>query len=709
MKITSLIILVQIQLSCLGQIQYPLTKEIPINHTYHDITVADPYQWMESLNSQEVESWSKGQESILSNYLKNSPTRERIQKRLSELTDLDLYSSPTQRGGIFYYSKNPAEDGIPKIYSQKGLKAKEELLINPALESEDFQLLMNGNSSGFTVSEEGNWLAYNLSKNNQRWFQVQLYNLKTKKTSEILKGFHSTGGGPVWYKDEGFYYNRFQEPKDEEKITAKVGNSAIFYHKVGTDQSQDRLVLEEDFLGGGWYYSISVSSDNKYLIVGARKGSSTSNRVFIKKISSNQSFTEMFTNQGARYLYLGNNDESHFFYTDLNASNGKIVSTSIKDGSTTDVIPESREVMSANSLVGGNAIGYFNERFVIKYTLNGESLLKIFDKSGKHLFTPSLPLGGSIWGGINGAPSDNEVFYQFLGLIDPSSIYKLDLRTGEINLFKRSIGLHQDDYVVEKVEVKRSGADIPMFIARKKTTPLNGTSPGFIYGYGAFGWVSFIWYQPHILLWLEAGGVYAIPGIRGGGELGSEWHEAGTKQNKQNSISDYIAASEWLIDSKYVAKNKLVANGGSISAVVAGAALNQRTDLYGAAIIDRPALDLLRFPEFTGAKAWIEELGSPNDVKEFESLYKYSPYHNIENKCYPPTLIMVGDQDETTPPLHAYKYTASLQKMNSCLSNPILLKIMNDVGHNFGNTNDQKVDSFTDMMHFLFTNLNIEY
>ncbi|MEM9075401.1 MAG: prolyl oligopeptidase family serine peptidase [Bacteroidota bacterium] len=712
MKALFLFVMLQVSFSGFTQIVYPASKEVNSHILYHGTKVNDSFQWMEDLNSPEIKTWSAAQDTLLKSYLPTSSTKSKIQSRIKELVNFDLYSTPTLRNGIYYYSKNSKDNDLPKIYFQKRFSSKENLLIDPTLHKEEgFRLVMNGSSSGFTMSEKGGWMTYHLSKKNQRWYEVQMLEVDTKEKRERLLGFHSLGGGPVWYKEEGFFYNRFRVPNDTEKLTSQVGYPDIFFHRVGTSQTEDILVLEKNFLGEGWYYTISVSDDNKFLIIDARKGSSTTNRIFVKRIGTKNQFKEIFQNLDASYNYLGNDKNDYFFYTDYTAPNGKIIRTSIRNWKKTivDIIPETDEVISANSLVGGNALGYFNEKLVVKYTKRGQPFIKIFSKKGKHLFNPTLPLGGSIWGGFKGEAQDDEIFYQFLGLIDPSSIYRLDLKTGRIEIFKRSVGLQQKDFIVEKVTVANNGGvEIPMFVARKKTTELNGQNPGFIYGYGAFGWVSFIWYQPQILLWLEQGGVYAIPGIRGGGENGSEWHTEGTKINKQNGIDDYITASEWLINSKYVSKNKLVANGGSISAVVAGAALNQRPELYGAAIIDRPALDLLRFPKFTGAKAWLEELGSPNNDTEFEALYQYSPYHNLEAKCYPPTLVMIGDEDETTPPLHAYKYVARLQKKNTCKYHPILLKTMKGVGHNFGNTDDQKIDSFTSMMYFLFKSLDIK-
>ncbi len=314
-----------------------------------------------------------------------------------------------------------------------------------------------------------------------------------------------------------------------------------------------------------------------------------------------------------------------------------------------------------------------------------------------------MPSGGSIWGGFSGTQIGHEVFYQFLGLTDPSSIHRLDLKTGKTTIFRRSqLGFNPDSFVTKQVFYRsKDGTRIPMFISHKQGMHPDGNNPAFIYGYGAFGWSSFLWYQPHLMVWMELGGIYAQPSIRGGGEYGEAWHQAGTKRDKQNAIDDYLAAAEWLIANKYASPSKLVANGGSASGSLVGAAIIQCPDLFGASIIDRPALDMIRFDKFTGATHWIQEFGSSTNPEEFKALYAYSPYHNIKpGQCYPPTLIMVGDRDEVTVPLHAYKFTAALQAAQGC-EPPVLLKMMWGAGHNFGVTPEQVIDSRTDEMTFL--------
>ncbi|MGB5819012.1 MAG: prolyl oligopeptidase family serine peptidase [Saonia sp.] len=685
-----------------AQLTYPDSPSNKVYNDYQGVSVEDDYQWLENLNSNKTKVWVENQKQLLNDYLDHDSNID-VKKRMQELFNLDLYSAPIKRNGFYYYSKTDAKDSKRRIYVQKKIESKEKVFLDPKFKDGEYSLRASGASSGIGLSQNGNWLTFNISKSQQRWFEVWVHDVKNNSPREKIKGLHSTGGGPLWLGDKGFFYNKFNPPEDGSTLTSKLGNPNVYFHKVGTIQSDDDIILGENFLGDGWLYFLGLTNNNKYLIVNARKGSSSKNRIYYYDIENKGSLKPLLIEENANYLYLGNKGNTLYFYTDLNAPRGRVVSVSLNNKEIKEIIPPSEEVISAGSLAGGDAIGYFNEKFVIKYTVNGGALIKVFNNDGKFLFSPDLPLGGSVWGNFTGEPFSNEVFYQFLGLIDPSSIYKLDLETGKVKVFKRSLQyIDEDAFLVEKVSVEgKDKVQIPMFIARKKGTPVNGKSPGFIYGYGALGWTSFIWYQPHIIHWLEIGGVYAIPGIRGGGELGKEWHEAGKKLNKQNSIDDYIAASEWLIQNNYVHKDKLIANGGSLSAAVAAAALNQRPNLYGAAVIDRPALDLLRFPKFTGAKSWIQEIGSPDNKEEFDVLYSYSPYHNIGNKCYPPTLVMVGDKDDTTPPLHAYKYIAKLQTESKCKSNPILLKVMPNTGHNFGATNEQKADSLTDLILFL--------
>jgi prolyl oligopeptidase len=415
----------------------------------------------------------------------------------------------------------------------------------------------------------------------------------------------------------------------------------------------------------------------------------------------------------AAYTFLGNEGTRFWIYTDLEAPRGRVVAIDLTKPQRehwTEVIPQAEETIAGGSLAGGNALGLFGDRFVIMYMKDGRPLVKVFDRQGRFQYEVDLPDGGSIWGGLSGAQNDPEVFYQFLGLTDPSTIHRLNLETGKSTIFHRSkLRFNPDDCVTTQVFYKsKDGTRVPMFVSHKKGLQPDGSHPAFMYGYGAFGWSSFLWYQPQVLVWMEMGGVYAQPSLRGGGEYGEAWHQAGMKLNKQNAIDDYIAAAEWLIANKYASPSKLVANGGSASGALAGAAVIQRPDLFNACIIDRPALDMIRFDQFTGAGHWIQEFGSSTNAEEFQALYAYSPYHNLKpGQCYPATMIMVGDRDEVTVPMHAYKFTAALQAAQGC-GQPVLLKMMWGAGHNFGATTEQMIDSMADEITFLARALNLE-
>ncbi|WP_340076547.1 prolyl oligopeptidase family serine peptidase [Leptobacterium sp. I13] len=694
------------------KINYPESKQITHYDSYHGDEVADPYQWLEAMDSPETKKWVEEQDKLLQEYLEG-PIRNKIKNQLKKYVDYDSYSNPIKRGESYYFTKVSVGASEPKIYVQKGAEP-EELLLDPKFDNEDVRIANRGANPVLTMSMDGQWLTYNVSEGEQRWYELRTYNIANRSNGEIVKGLHQIGGSPVWKKSEGFYYSKFKTPENKETLSNPTGNAAIYYHKIGTEQSEDVLTLPSNFIGEDWLYTPKVSREGNYLIIEAREGSKVTNRIYYTKIDNTTSITPLFIEDNANYLFLGNTGNHFFFYTDLNAPNGRVIGVDItkkENNGIYEIIPESKEAIGAGSLTGGNAIGFFADKFVVKYTKDGEPLIKVFDIKGEYLYSPILPVGGSVWGGFTGEQDDTEVFYNFLGLIDPSSIYKLDLGSEKVAVFKRSLkSLKAEDYAVEKVlYTSKDGARVPMFITYKKGLKKDGSNPGFIYGYGALGWVSFIWFQEHVITWLEMGGVYAQPGIRGGGEYGLEWHEAGKKQHRQNAIDDYVMASKWLIENKYVHPKKLVANGGSISASLVGAAINQNPELYGASVIDRPAMDMLRYPKFTGANHWIQELGSPDIEEEYEILKSYSPYHNIkEGTCYPPMLIMIGDEDDTTPPLHAYKYTAALQTNSTCEENPILLKMMYGAAHTFGTTKEQRLDSRTDELTFLVKVLGID-
>jgi prolyl oligopeptidase len=369
------------------------------------------------------------------------------------------------------------------------------------------------------------------------------------------------------------------------------------------------------------------------------------------------------------------------------------------------IVAQQPEAMSARDQTGINPLGMFGGRLVLTYLRDGQPFIRVYSLKGDLLHTVSLPAAGSIWSGFSGNPHDTEVFYWFLGLTDPSTIYRLEVTTGHTSIFaqpqppfdKSRYTVRQDFYE------SADGTRIPIFVAHRSDLKRDSAAPTWLYGYGALGWVSFIWYQPHILAWLEMGGVYAQPSLRGGGEYGEEWHRAALKGKKIKAVEDYLAAAQWLISKQYTSSARLVANGGSLSAPLAAAAVERRPDLFGAAVIDRPVTDMIRYERFTGGAFWSPEFGSVENADDFKSLLAFSAYHNAQKPgCRPPILILAGERDRTAPPLHARKLAAALQASQSC-RNPAVLKMMAGATHNFGNTPEQQVDSYGDLLAFLTT------
>ncbi len=464
----------------------------------------------------------------------------------------------------------------------------------------------------------------------------------------------------------------------------------------------------------GLLVGYTVSDDGRYLVITLRDGSSSQNRVLIQELdgAGRRPAVALMPAADANYTFLGSEGPRLYFFTDQGAPRGRVIAVDLRRPGRRHwmvVVPEAPEPIAANSAVGGNALGMFGDRFVLMYLKDGRPVLRVFDREGRLEFEPPLPAGGLVWGGFAGRQRDPEVFFRFLGLTEASTVYRLDLAKKRSSVFLDSpTPFDADSIAIEQVFYRSAdGTRVPMFLAYRKGLRRDGRSPAFMYGYGAFGWVSFLYYQPFVLNWLELGGIYAQPAVRGGGEYGEPWHEAGARRRKQNVIDDYLAAAEWLVANRYTSASRLVANGGSASGGLAAAAILQRPDLFGAAVIDRPVLDMARFHRFSQASYWLPEFGSPDDPDDLRALLAWSPYHNIrDGRCYPPTLVMAGERDQVAVPLHAYKFTAALQAAQGC-ANPVLLKVMWGAGHNFGTTPEQSAGSWADQTAFLIRALAI--
>lgn len=712
---TNTIFLTTIMLVAVGcqkqeKLAYPPTEKIEFSEILHGQTIQDPYRWLEEMTSAKVKEWVSSQDKLLKQTLHDNDIRPRIEKRIGELRLFSSYTSPIQMGKHYYYTKTEATKSRAVLYSQKELTGKAVAIFDPEKSFSDtlrqIHTLSGGNSLGYEPSPDGQKMILSLSDGRSRWYSLHVYDLPSMKESFVdsLVGIHNLSGAPQWSGDNsGFYYVKYDLPaKGDNLLKATAKNPIVYFHKLGTRQSSDVRVFKME-LPGNWIYGLEVTGDGRYLIIDVRDGTKNENAILVKSLQSASPIRPLLDNNDGNYTFLGSKADDFFFYTNHQAPRGRIIGINLLSNKRYEIVPQANETISGGSAVGGNALGFYGNRFVITYIKDGVPLLRGFDITGKSLYSASLPIDGSVWGGFVGNERSQEVFFNFLGFTSPSSIYKIDASTGVYELFKQAeIPFNSDNYTTKQVfYTSKDGTKVPMFISHRKDLKLDGTNPGLMYAYGAGGWISFLWYQEHLLAWLEMGGIYAQPSIRGGGEYGEDWHAAGVRHNRQNAVDDYHAAAEYLISNKYTSPELLAANGGSLSSALAGTVVMQRPELFGAMILDRPVLDMLRFTQFTNGSAWVNDLGDPEVKEDFKTLYSMSPYHLIQpGQCYPPSLVMVGDKDQVTSPAHAYKFTAALQQSSAC-ANRVLLKMMWGVGHSFGNTPAETIDSRTDEIAFL--------
>lgn len=672
--------------------------------TYHDTVIADPYRWLEAMDAPEVRAWYNAQDAHTRETLAGVDARPAIRDRLAELVTLESYSTPQHRGDRYFYTYSNGGQSQAAVYVLDGLDDERgELLLDPNELSDDGSVVLRTTSP----SPDGRRLTYGLSEDGSYWLTLRIRHVESGSDSpEVLRGLNSRFGGVAWSKNgEGFYYARFRAPERGRELQAAIEDHEVYYHRVGTPQERDELIYDRPD-HTDWLYSPQITEDGHYLILTVRAGSTIRNRVFYRDLTDPAApVIELIAKDDALYSFIGNDGPRFWFHTDRDAPRGRVIEIDIEEPE-----PERwRQLIPQRDA----AIQYVNvvaDRFIVMYAEDARHEVKVFDLQGRHAYDLELPGLGSIWAGFSGQRSDSLAFYRFNGLSDPGTVYRLDVRSGASAIFRRP-GLPFDpaDFVTRQVFYwSADGTRIPMFVAHEKGFELDGQDPAFIYAYGAFGWAAMPWYQPHWLVWMEMGGVYALPNVRGGGEYGEEWHRAGIKANKKNTVNDYVAAAEWLVREGYAARGRIAANGGSASAPLAATALIRRPDLFGAGLLDVPTLDMLRFVEWTGGQRLIPEYGDPKDPAELDALLDFSPYHNLEHgECYPATLIAASERDEIAPPAHAYKFTAAMQHAQGC-ENPVLLRVARGTGHSIGATPAELVEGWADELAFLVKSLKID-
>lgn len=677
-----------------GRIDYPVTKKGTVADTFFGTVVPDPYRWLEDDMSEETAEWVREQNKITFGYLEKIPYREQIRARLAEMWNYEKYGMPYREGDYTYFSKNDGLQNQSVIYRQKE-SGEPEVFLDPNRFSADGTTSLG--EMGF--SKDGNLAAYSISEGGSDWRKIITINAVTKEIiGDTLKDIKFSGIS--WKGSEGFFYSSYDKPKGSE-LSAMTDHHKLYFHKLGTVQSADEVVFGSDKKRR--YVSGSVTEDGRYLVVSASV-STTGNELYIKDLSKKSGgFITIVDNFDNDHYVLDNQGSKLFIYTNLNAPNGRVVTVNAENPGPenwVDFIPETENVLQPSTCAGF---------FFANYLRDAISYVKQYDSNGALIREITLPGVGSA-SGFSGKKDDRDVYFSFTNYITPTTIYKMNPATGETEIYKKpQVMFDGEKYASEQVFYKsKDGTRIPMIITYNKNLARNGKNPAILYGYGGFNISQTPSFGISTALWLELGGIYAVPNIRGGGEYGEEWHLAGTKMNKQNVFDDFIAAAEYLIENKYTSPGYLAVRGGSNGGLLVGAVMTQRPELFKVALPAVGVLDMLRYHKFTAGAGWAYDYGTVDESKEmFEYLLKYSPVHNVrEGVKYPATLITTSDHDDRVVPAHSFKFAAQLQEKQAG-SAPVLIRIETKAGHGAGIPVSKSIEQYADIFSFTLWNMGI--
>lgn len=683
------------------RIKYPETKRVDHVDNYHGTKVADPYRWLEDdvRTSKAVADWVKAQNKVTFSYLKNLPGREKLNSRLTELWNYEKFTTPVKVGGRYFFRKNNGLQNQYVLYVQDSLDSDPEVLIDPNTWSKDGTVAM----AGTAFSDDGKYLAYGIQDGGSDWRTWRVMEIDSKKLLDDELNWVKFSNISWTADGKGFFYSRYDEPQKGAKFQSLNMNQKLMYHRVGTPQSEDVLVYYNPDQPA-WGFNTDVSEDGRYLVITVWKGTDDKYRVLYKDLTEPFGMPiDLIDNFEREYTFVGNEGSNFFFKTDWNAPMGRVIAIDIRKPAKEnwkEVIAESNNVLRGVGIVGN--------LFVANYLRDARTQVKMFKLDGSFVREVKFEGIGSA-GGFGGKQSDMETFYSFSSFATPPSIYRYDMLTGKSTLFKRAnVKFDPEKYTVKQIFYSsKDGTQVPMFIAHKKGIELDGNNPTLLYSYGGFNIPLTPGFRVERLAWMEMGGVFAMPNIRGGGEYGEKWHKAGTKLQKQNVFDDFIAAAEYLIREKYTRKEKLAIQGGSNGGLLVGACLTQRPDLYGACLPAVGVMDMLRFQKFTAGRFWVDDYGSSDNPEEFKALRAYSPYHNIKaGTNYPPTLVTTADTDDRVVPGHSFKFAAAIQAAQSG-TNPVLIRIETRAGHGAGKPTSKRIEEIADLYSFLMKNLKM--
>jgi len=686
--------------SSAGPLHYPATRTVDQVDVFHGVQVADPYRWLEDLDSAETAAWVAAQNQVTTAYLAEIPERERIQRRLTELWNFEKYAVPAKAGDRYFFAKNDGLQNQAVIYTLDRLNGTPRMLIDPNTLSADGTIAL----TALSVSDDGKLMAYGLSSGGSDWEEWRVRDVATgQDLPDRLQWvkFSTT----AWTHDhQGFFYSRYDEPKAGEQLEQANYFQKLYYHRLGTPQSADRLVYERPD-HKDWGFLAQVTDDGRYLVIQVWKGTEIENGILYQDLGDPGSpMRELLGAFDASYDFLGNDGPVFWFKTNLGAPRGRVIAVDARSPAHEhwhEVLAEKPETLEGVSVLHDN--------FVALYLKDAHSQVRVFDLEGKPLREIAFPgLGAAA--GFTGKRRDSETFYLFTTFTSPAAVYHYDLVTGKSTLFRQpKVAFDPSRYETKQVfYTSKDGTRVPMYVTARKGLPLDGNNPTLLFGYGGFNISMTPAFAIPNLVWMEMGGVYAVPNLRGGGEYGEEWHQAGSKLKKQNVFDDFTAAAQWLIDHHYTRTDRLAISGRSNGGLLIGAALTQRPDLFGAAWVGVGVLDMLRFHKFTIGWGWVSDYGSPDNPEEWKALYAYSPYHNLHpGTHYPATFITTADHDDRVVPAHSFKFAAALQKDQGGEA-PVLLRIETRAGHGSGKPTSKQIEEATDGFAFLVRQLGMK-
>ncbi len=700
--LTTLVLVLLLSASSEAQIiEYPETEKTDLVETLHGVEVPDPYRWLEDdvRNSEAVKAWVEAQNRLTQGFLAAIPERARIERRLTELWNYERVSAPFERGGRWYQYRNDGLQNQSVLYRMDSPDGKGEVFIDPNAWTEDGTAAL----AGLSFSDDGEWIAVARAESGSDWRVVRVMAAMTGRYLDDEIRWLKYTGAVAWSKDgRGFFYSRYPEPKKGAEFQSLNLGMKLYYHRLGTGQAQDVLVFEKPE-EPTWSFWPTVSDDGRYLLITVRTGTSARQRVFVRDLLEPYGSAEVLVADFAnRWDFIGNDGPLLYFHSDLDAPRGRVVVRDLREPATVrEIVPQREETLQGAAFIG--------DLLHLSYLKDAATELRVHRTNGEIVRTVELPGIGTA-SGFSGERDDSDCYFSFSSFTRPAEIWHYDVISGESRIFSRpELKFDPDDFEVNQVFYEsKDGTRVPMFLAHRKGIELDGSNPTLLYGYGGFNISLTPSFSVTRLAWMEMGGILAVANLRGGGEYGQAWHEAGTKSKKQNVFDDFIAAAEYLIAENYTNTRKLAIQGGSNGGLLVGACMIQRPDLFAACLPAVGVMDMLRFHKFTAGRFWVDDYGSPDDPEEFEALLAYSPYHNLKRGvAYPATLVTTADTDDRVVPGHSFKFAAALQAAQGGTA-PTLIRIETSAGHGAGTPTSKLIENYSDQWAFLVKTLKMK-